>query len=804
MTDTLEIFGKEYTGVTGIVAKDNNDADKTYIRPQGTKSITANGNNIDVAEYATANVSVSPTLQTKSKSYTPSETAQSEDVTPGTGYDGLSKVSVSVGAISSTYVGSGIARKSSTDLTANGATITAPAGYYESSASKAVASGTAGTPTASKGTVSNHAVSVTPSVTNTTGYITGSTKTGTAVSVSASELVSGTKSITGSGNTDVTNYASASVASGSATTPATTVTANPSISVSEGGLITASASATKSVTPTVSAGWVASGTAGTITISGSNTSQLTTQGAQTITPTATAQTIASGKCLTGTQTVEGIVCENLTASNIKSGVVVKVGTATDDDSVTTVTGTFVGGGVTQDEEGFLVVPTEGGGGGGGSGEPVTQKQITFIDYDGTLLYSYTPTEWRDVTALPPNPSHSGLTAQGWNWTKNQIDAQLTAMPTGDIIVGQNYVTQSGDSEIDVEFTDPLILSPYLSIAVNGTVTVDWGDNSTADTVTGTSLTTRKTDIHHTYTSTGSYTIKIHVVSGSFAFYATTTNPLLHGNYNGTNSRNTAYAITVKVVRIGNDAVLGNYGFVYCRGLKSVTIPNTITSVGASIFNYCYSLISVVIPYGVTTLSSSMTSGCYSVKFASIPSSITSFGSSVFSSCYSLISFTIPSGITSLGSSFFNSCYTLKRIVLPSGITTLPANTFSNCYCITEVTTLGTITNITGVSAFSSCYVLSKCVSPTTATSIPTSTYSSCYAMTTATIPSTVTSIGDSAYRYCYSLLELHVKPTTPPTLGTNVFGSLPSDCVIYVPTAKLADYQVADGWSTLASQMQGE
>lgn len=63
--------------------------------------------------------------------------------------------------------------------------------------------------------------------------------------------------------------------SGSAATPATTITANPTISVSSGGLITASVSGSQSVTPTVSAGYVSSGTAGTVSVSGSNTSQLT-------------------------------------------------------------------------------------------------------------------------------------------------------------------------------------------------------------------------------------------------------------------------------------------------------------------------------------------------------------------------------------------------------------------------------------------------------------------------------------------------------------------------------------------------
>ena len=209
----------------------------------------------------------SPTLQTITKSYTPTESQQTETITAGSGYDGIEEVDVTVGAISSTYVGSGITQRSSSDLTASGATVTVPSGYYSAQASKAVASGTAGTPTATKGTVSNHQVSVTPSVTNTAGYISGGTINGTAVTVSASELVSGTYTVDSSGTKDVTNYASASVPVGTAGTP----------SASKGAVSNHSVSVTPSVTNTT--GWITgstkTGTAVTVTaselVSGSET-----------------------------------------------------------------------------------------------------------------------------------------------------------------------------------------------------------------------------------------------------------------------------------------------------------------------------------------------------------------------------------------------------------------------------------------------------------------------------------------------------------------------------------------------------
>lgn len=191
---------------------------------KSSSDLTASGATVTApAGYYSSNASKSVSSGTVTAPSSISGT--SATVSTGTNTLTLTKtVSVTPNVTTAGYISSGTAGNASVSLTASvdirnssslsvsGDTVTAPAGYYASSASKAVASGTAGTPTATKGTVSNHSISVTPSVTNVTGYITGSTKTGTAVSVSASELVSGSETKTTNGTYDVTNLASLVVA----------------------------------------------------------------------------------------------------------------------------------------------------------------------------------------------------------------------------------------------------------------------------------------------------------------------------------------------------------------------------------------------------------------------------------------------------------------------------------------------------------------------------------------------------------------------------------------------------------------
>lgn len=240
--------------------------------PLQSKTVTTNGSvTPDTGYYGLSDVTVNvsgstPNLQSKTKSYAPTETAQSETVSADTGYDGLSSVDISVGAISSTYVGSGITQRDSSDLSATNATVTVPSGYYASNASKSVSSGTA--------------------------------RPASSISSSGATLSTGT-------NTIILSKSVSNV-------------------------------------PDVTAGYISSGTSGSTDITLQATATL--KGATTYHPSTSNQTISGSTYLTGTQTINAVTLANLTAENIKSGVTVKVGDTSDDDCVTSVTGTYTGGG----------------------------------------------------------------------------------------------------------------------------------------------------------------------------------------------------------------------------------------------------------------------------------------------------------------------------------------------------------------------------------------------------------------------------------------------------------------------------
>jgi len=185
----------------------------------GNKTISSNGTDIDVVGYSTVSVDVQPNLQSKTGI---NPTTSSQIISPDNGYYGLSSVQINamptmtLPTSASSSATSGYTSKATIGRSTSDQYINIPTGYNSAGAYykiNAVANGTEGTPTATKGTVSNHSISVTPSVTNTAGYISGGTRTGTAVTVTASELASGNKAIVQNGTgIDVVGYSTVSVA----------------------------------------------------------------------------------------------------------------------------------------------------------------------------------------------------------------------------------------------------------------------------------------------------------------------------------------------------------------------------------------------------------------------------------------------------------------------------------------------------------------------------------------------------------------------------------------------------------------
>ena len=217
--------------------------DYSYIIPYGTVNITAAGNT-DVTNYTTASVpQADASAATASVQYITENSQRKWSLTYGAYAEGAGWIDEGPFGSTHTYKYNAIPSNTTITPTTSSQTVgganymmegavtvaAIPSQYViptgtltiassgtkdvTNYASVSIASGTAGTPSASKGSVSNHSIAITPSVTNTTGWITGSTKTGTEVTVSASELVSGTYNVSSSGTADVTNYANASVPS---------------------------------------------------------------------------------------------------------------------------------------------------------------------------------------------------------------------------------------------------------------------------------------------------------------------------------------------------------------------------------------------------------------------------------------------------------------------------------------------------------------------------------------------------------------------------------------------------------------
>ena len=464
---------------------------------------------------------------------------------------------------------------------------------------------------------------------------------------------------------------------------------------------------------------------------------------------------------------------------------------------------------------------------GGGGE-VEKKDVNFYDYDGTRLYSYTSAEFLALSTMPANPTHTGLTAQGWNW--NITDAKSYVTDYGRLDIGQMYITDDGKSRIYIHLEENQ-LHPYFGLGVNGSVEVDWGDGSPTDTLSGGSYDlVIPSYIDHQYDTPGDYVITVTTNGVDYAFTGeTTVFSMSILRRSGTAATPDAmFTPAVKKIEMGERAYIKRNAFYNCYLLSTITIPNHVTEIPQRAFYGCNALKEVVIPGGVTSIKGEAFAYCYALKHALIPQNATQLTDSIYMQCQNLKRAILPDVVTTIPASAFNGCYALEEVVIPDSVTTIGGNNpFANCralervtlptgisqitfsafsgsYALIEVEIPDSVTSIVDY-AFNNCYGLMSIHIPEGVTEISSNTFNTCSSLEYVEIPSSVTKIKANAFYNCTSMKEYHMKPTTPPTLAaTSAFTGIPNDCVIYVPAGSLSVYQSATNWSTYAPYMQEE
>ena len=213
---------------------------------------------------------------------------------------------------------------------------------------------------------------------------------------------------------------------------------------------------------------------------------------------------------------------------------------------------------------------------------------------------------------------------------------------------------------------------------------------------------------------------------------------------------------------------------------------------------------VVTPYykdfGANIISNEYNNGKGVITF---DGEVTMISDYAFFDCSSLTSVTIGDSVTTIGDDAFNDCYSLTNVTIGDSVTTIGERAFFECSSLTSVTIPDSVTTI-GNESFAYCNSLTSVTIGDSVITIGNYAFYGCVSLTSITIPNSVTTIGDGAFDDCDDLTSVYCEATTPPALGgTYVFDSNGSGRKIYVPTASVETYKIADGWSEYADAIVG-
>jgi len=256
---------------------------------------------------------------------------------------------------------------------------------------------------------------------------------------------------------------------------------------------------------------------------------------------------------------------------------------------------------------------------------------------------------------------------------------------------------------------------------------------------------------------------------------------------------------IKTVVIGDSITsIGNGAFKGCQYMTSVSIPNSVTSIGNGAFEFCHGLTNVSIPNSVTSIGDEAFKDCFGLTSVSIPDSVTSIGDHAFSGCTSLTNIAIPRSVTSIGSWVFPACTSLTSLPDLGSLTTIGYGMFSQCSGLTDITIPNNITTIGGF-AFGRCDGLTSVTIPSSVTIIDQGAFQGCDNLTDVSIPSSVASISIYSFMSCPRLTAITVDPQNPSYMSADgiLFTKDKTQLICYPGGKNASHYTIPSGVTTI-------